>query len=553
MKTGCFYNPRPAPGRCLRDTQSANVDNKCIQTDNGCALKPETITSTQTAIAEQTTSKPTITPTKPQIATLSKPQITVTKPTITVKREKLTNVQPTPENEKFAITGKISGPVSAFSADFKFEDINQKLNLYGDAHFSLTGTCKPCQDFNLSATEILNADAKTCYDISVLLAKTFTEAAQRNEYIDFYIELPFLNKGCVVAETPLRDYYDYISRLHYIFYKCLHKKDCQYVTTRFHYTDSRLQIRENNLECLVNDLDDFKDIFGENPVDNRQKQKYINDIYNLEMYITFVLFDSSIDDMSYMIMENSTSRNSKIEDTDKLMKALFFTGGNTLSGRVEPINLRLFKLYLYSDNLTRDVERLLDLKNLNIDETLKKTLYDLSVSKDLLVYKDGKVMHKIRSQLYALEKEGKSDMAKYIALYFEKKYETRINTEKIMDMWNSVMIVYKGLLSRKISYNNFNLFKKKFIESLDIMRNAVTANAVFLDVYLLARFFRSYPGKNHVPAVKSIIYAGNAHILTYVEFFESLNTHFEKYGEITDSLDANNIVRCVPVHLESFL
>jgi hypothetical protein len=36
---GCFYNPRPEPGRCLKDLQSNKVDPQCQLVQNTCQLR----------------------------------------------------------------------------------------------------------------------------------------------------------------------------------------------------------------------------------------------------------------------------------------------------------------------------------------------------------------------------------------------------------------------------------------------------------------------------------------------------------------------------------
>ena len=35
---GCFYNPRPSPGRCIKDTRSKIVEGKCKIVNNACKL-----------------------------------------------------------------------------------------------------------------------------------------------------------------------------------------------------------------------------------------------------------------------------------------------------------------------------------------------------------------------------------------------------------------------------------------------------------------------------------------------------------------------------------
>lgn len=527
MKAGCFYNPRPAPGRCIVDTQSNNIDGKCLKTENGCKLN---ISEKEKEIQKQQQKEIQI-PATPFLSSIEE---------IENKIEK--------EEEKLPITGKISGPISAFSANFEFGKRIQKLNFFGDAHFSKTGICKPCQDFSLDAKTINNSTIENCYDISVLLSKVFTKAAQKNEWLDFYIELPFLNKGCKLSKADLENHTDYISKLHYIFYNCLHKSGCEYSTSRFHYVDSRLEYKKVDLECVVQDFKDFQGF-----------PKFNTEIISLEMHVTVKMFEESMYNLTNMIFEESVYRNTQVENTDKLLKKLFFTGGNTLNGKVEPLNFRLFKLYLHSDDLINDVNKLLDLKSLNLDKNLYEKIYDLAITPNMIVKKNGKIMHKIRAQLYALEQEGSTEIAKYISSYFENKYLDRINVDEIMDIWNGVMIVYKAILNKKLSTPNFQIFKKKFASTMNILKNSIEATSVLMDIYLLARFFRNFSveskesKKLHIPSTKTIVYAGNAHILTYVEFFETLSTKFQKYGQLNSNLDASAINRCVNVNLDLFL
>ena len=36
---GCFYNPKPAPGRCIKDSNNTTVEAQCEKVENHCRLK----------------------------------------------------------------------------------------------------------------------------------------------------------------------------------------------------------------------------------------------------------------------------------------------------------------------------------------------------------------------------------------------------------------------------------------------------------------------------------------------------------------------------------
>lgn len=78
-----------------------------------------------------------------------------------------------------------------------------------------------------------------------------------------------------------------------------------------------------------------------------------------------------------------------------------------------------------------------------------------------------------------------------------------------------------------------------------------------MDAYTLTRMFRKYPDKQHIDSFKSIVYAGNAHIETYIKFFETvLGASFIKYEpnlEVIKNKNFTDLTRCIDVNLSYFL
>src|SRR5579883_583766 len=198
--TGCFYNPRPSPGRCIKDTSYGKVDKECELVDNTCKLK------SLNAVKNEN-----ISPMAIPIGISYQPKSV----------------------EKNNGKDKLSGPVSAFVCKYSQAQNNplfamasnyhdKSYNFFGDAHFSIANTCKPCQNFNKGKID---------------------QSVKEKKWIDFYIELPYLpTEGYRPSKKAIESSVkDYIDKLYNIFYNCLNKLDCDYSTTRFHYLDIRLQ------------------------------------------------------------------------------------------------------------------------------------------------------------------------------------------------------------------------------------------------------------------------------------------------------------------------
>jgi hypothetical protein len=502
MDFGCFYNKRPAPGRCIKDPRSTVVEKECEKTENSCRLKD-----------------------LPKMRTVVKS-----------------------EDKK-----KLSGPVSAFVTQFE----NKKYEFFGDAHYSMENTCSPCQDINLKDLQLVQpAGSEDCWDISVLLSKMFTEASEKNVWIDFYIEIPFLSKNSFrPSEKEIYsqvESFGYIYKLYYIFYNCFNKLKCKYNTTRFHYVDVRLEYKKLNLPALTQELENLITM----------QNTFTTQFNNYEMYITMSRVNDAIDELGRIVVMNERKRNSFIETTDKLMRDLYFSGGQTLQGKVEPKNIRLFNLYLTSDNFADDATKLMQESFASLkDPNAVLRMSNILIPPRLIVNRRGKNMHKVRAQFEALENEGQGEIAKLIVDFLLKEYRKNTKVNEVIDLWRGIMISYEGFINSKYSsmedvYMLIERFKKEMRKFEDLISFTISSASLLMDAYTLVRMFRKFGDKPHVDSEKSIVYAGGGHINTYVKFFEEvLKTSFIKYEpnpNLMKNFKTGKIQRCFEVNINDF-
>lgn len=435
---------------------------------------------------------------------------------------------------------RLSGPVSAYSTT-----INSKsFNFYGDEHFNMENSCQPCKDINLTTGKItIPKGGKDCWDISVLLAETFTKYSKEGKYVDFYIELPYVPKTRLYPSKNSIDINSgYIAKLMNIFYNCLFKIECQYNTVRFHYIDVRLGYKKSDLKETYENIKNVGS--GEQNVVKKEAVDY-------ETIISMELVSLAINKFANKISTGNHDKDEFIEITNRLARDLYF----------DKKNYRLFELYLTSDDFINDVKNLLDwseIKNPKFVNILNRSL-------SYVKQKDGKVMHKIRAQLYALEKEGQTDLARNIRNYILELYieNSKKNLNKLMDIWNSLYLTYIGFISGKYRNNEdmdrvkkafqqgvTNAFKQEFNIFLD---SASPGFSLILDAYLLARMFRKHKGNE---SSKIVVFAGDDHIGTCVKFFTMylhLSTPMIVYNPSLGYFEKNDPVsRCLQVDIKDF-
>ena len=125
----------------------------------------------------------------------------------------------------------------------------------------------------------------------------------------------------------------------------MNKLGCKYDTTRFHYVDVRLEYQKADLKGLTEDIKQIIAMSGQ-----KLPPVYSTSFIVYESYVSTIRVRESMQEFAKMVMRKERKRNSYIEETDKLMRELYFSGGQTMAGKIDPKNFKLFKLYLTSDN-----------------------------------------------------------------------------------------------------------------------------------------------------------------------------------------------------------
>jgi hypothetical protein len=510
---GCFYNPRPAPGRCIKDTRSNVVEDQCQITDNGCVLK-----QTPSNISESRSNIPS---SSSDIGTASLIRVPTRASALKASQIEINST----------LNSTLSGPYAAYAGDYDYDGRINKIFLFSDAHYSFDKSCpQPCK--TISSTP---PGSESCWEIPRLLTDIFDRAAEKGEYVDFYLEIPFLPKN---QRNPSPENILEMSRqggwlykIFYSFYGCFLKNDCRYRNVRFHYADLRLNYT----------IDDYKLSTGL----NSPQQRIGMDIQKAMMRLGNKMY---IDD-----------RNSDkyIEDIDSIVKGLYYSGGQTMQGTIKPLDQQLFEVYLLSDNFTDDAERIMRSLLVNIDPILAEELLLLVIDTKLQVTRNGKNMHRARAQLEALEREGKGELAQNILDFAMKKYVNNVNYTSIITVWDRFMKLYNNFTkSRRRAMGDENQVLGDLIKDakqfMNLQMNEISSSALLMDVYILARMFRNFPETDHVPSTTKIVYAGGAHIDHYVEFFKNRGVDFNVYGS-EEYKNVINFDRCIKIDINKFL
>ena len=559
---GCYYVQRPAEF-CRKGPSSVGVDSRCIKEGNRCILDTGNTPTKEVILVP--TEKTLIKELKQLDAESSNSQIIV--------------------RNRDELNGTISGPISSYVVtNVKTDKLNtnNKYVLFGDAHYGMENTCVElegtvCNDVNLRTLKPINNDSY-CSDVAYLLMEMFNEAELKGEMVDFYLEIPYLQ-----SEIPSSYFFEarvsklgYLYKLFYVFYDCFTKNQCRFKNVRFHYADVRLKYTVGDITNILNELQINPDFAGlsELQADEfiKQNTPYVTDLNTFSAYLTFQRIENVINQLIKMISTNSRNRNEYIENTDILMKNMFYPR-QTLSGRLDPKNIALFKLYLNSENFVEDAKSLFadELESIQGNQDLMEITNALT-SPSLLVNRRGKVMNRVGAQLEALRMEDdelSTKMGNIITEFFTTRYteESNKTRSEIIEIWDLIITLYNNITKARImSLGDMGKFKDELISKFNkykiLSSIDVGVNALFMDVYLMARMFRTFPitltnkGVEHVPSTTKIVYAGGAHIYNYRDFFEFLGSKIIKYDPNEDVLlkrNFENIIRCLQVKIEDFL
>jgi len=516
---GCFYNPKPSPGRCIKDPRSNVVEDKCEIANDRCRLKSDQ--PSQILVPTRETAKTE--GTKVSIGDFIKADVT---------------------------NSTLSGPVSAYSGNLN----GQKLLLFGDVHFSSKNMCEdPCRKVEVNGDQIKDLDPKTptnCWELDRLLSDIFTGSSKKNKWVDFYLEIPFLPKGeYIPTQQDIKSTIEFAGGLYNIFqvfYSCFNKYKCQFNTTRFHYSDVRLEYREARRDKIL-------ELMSEIPL-------FDIETTTLQGYVMSRI-EGSINILINMIRQDYRKPHPDIESTDKIIKGIYFSGGMTMAGRVEPLGDKLFKIYLDSDDYGGDSQKLIQplLDNLGDPTAVVELMMSVLMPK-ITVNRRGKNMHRTRAQLEGLEYEGKEELSNKIKSYLLEKYRENVDNSALVGIWSKFMKMYQNFINPKTGTLGIDMgammeLQREYKNFTKLLSLNVSSTSLLMDGYIIARMFRSFPGTDHADSDVKIVYAGAAHIETYLDFFTKvMGISFYSYGprlsEIKSRRDPN---RCIDVNINRFV
>jgi hypothetical protein len=434
----------------------------------------------------------------------------------------------------------ISGPTSITIA--KYGDL--EFILFGDQHFSVEGMCKDIQCANANTL----TDQDFCYTVDGIIAKIIDDANQQQKYVDIYLEAA--PPGPIVEKIQAAKLEYPLSNTKTRFHSCLYDfKSCPYKNARFHYVDIRSS-REIEYTWEISILSSI-DSFSKNFITQQTKNKIINRTESLRTHLMFlhqeiimaIFLNTHIFTDSYMYKYYRLcieSDNFIIDVEDYITKSLLID-----NEYIEFMTELLIKRYLgvakYSgEKIKQRIKKILD--------ELPGDLYLMLIHPSIIVNRYGKIMHKVRSQLLALELQGDKERAESIrtSIYEEMMPVNLRSVIMCFNYFNQSRIQYL-LTSDPTKFYHCPFPINQFIGDLN------GPDSLMMDMYTLARMFRTYPiefqtkGKSinpHIFPYYIIEYAGEAHIRT-------VRNYLIKQGAIIDTYP-NISKRCISVPLNSF-
>jgi len=514
--SGCFYDAR---GLC-RNSPDDKVDYRCLKIKGRCYNITDPV---KPADGPEPTKSTSPSPsTSPSTSTSTGPSLSVPAAATVVDKD----------------MHYLSGPVS-FSS-FMFQ--GRTFNFLGDAHYSTDGTC---DELYPSVCTTKNTADGSCYDLLDLLKNKFTQAKKDGKYIDFYLELPFRSRvgGDDMTELATKlqaiklgliRHGGYLTDINTIFSTCFipDKLGCSYApNVRFHYADIRqLKSKSTNMISLATYMCTAR---------IKQLFNYLIPLVEARKMVRFVDIPDDI--------------NAYIELTNALMEALY-NRGQTLSGTKVDITRDIFMSHFDSDDFPGEIEKILD-------KLIKPHMKYLRPGDDIVEITDilkgfystrgGKKVHKVRAQLLALEADGLGGLANSIQHFIVDKYNS-VDQTKIYAQWSKFYSIFQNL--KKLQVSDKHLlealdFLKTRVEYMETMSTLIETDALLMDAYTLPRMFRKYTGPKATASQHSnqvIVYAGDAHISVYEEFFHKvLNATNQFKQRNIDDRARGKIKRCI--------
>jgi len=412
------------------------------------------------------------------------------------------NIQEVPQEFRVFLSGPISAHISYYQG--------VKFLFFGDQHFSMEGTCPiPCSDINLETSEYI--DIPKCFDIVALLSTIYKQAENSKIYIDTYLERAYLspeldliknveNKDVLLEEIKTQGY---ISKIWATFHDCFLKLKCSSFT-RFHYVDLR-------------------------------EVQFPRDVQNAH-FDNIIIFELNILlDLPF----GSPRMIKKFEKINTLIRAIY---------QKHNLSNKLFSAILESDDYINKVTKLIHKHLPTLSKKTRENFIDELAETIVISQVDGKIQHRVRKQLYQLEKEGQSELASKIRDYTKDLYFGVALSKEILRIWDKIYPSYQNFVQHPSSQSARLMFAQK-LKNVRVQIKRLTDSAVnIVDAYTLGRLFRTFPGTNHQPSSIRIIYAGDYHIRSYKNFFENwLDVPVTSYRSSPEN------IRCLEIDARDFL
>lgn len=372
----------------------------------------------------------------------------------------------------------ITGPVSYYGFKFTGTDGSEKtVHLFGDYHYSKENNCTKF----MKCSEVDARVDSECQTITLLIDNIAEHCIQNGILFDFFFEV-----GFNVADHPRVQFQGdyYINDIYKQLLKFIGKKKSTPKNIRIHYAD----IRQDE---LFNEIDPFLILYKSTGLMNQlvSNQKLPNFLHTRERYFNFVLQNLFLANLLDAFVNPDYV--SRIDDIIKVIEI----------EKQDAINDR---------NLAPDYNRFLS-------DVQQKFENAKNASKLRTINQSTKRIHYFLAQLEKLRTKG---------LIIKNKNVADIIRSFILD---KITKLYTD------TYNKIAKEKdedKKLVLFIDMFLLMAVAS---MDGYTLARMinFSNDPGQQII-----IAYAGDNHILNYMEFFKNeLGLSTQPYSNMNVKLD----------------
>lgn len=406
--------------------------------------------------------------------------------------------------------GNLSGPVLASVTEFQ----GTKFIFFADNHKDMKASCNQEENY-LDLDGNYHFLSNTNYDITGFLYEIFKR--QQGDTVDFFLEVPYTNRD---IDRQTYDISTYMYKIYYTFKSCFTKKNCSFDNVRFHSIDIRSKFNPTSKEHISTNI-----------------------------FIHLVKILTSLPTSIATRKINPENFQETISFLDLWMSALFLNGYDS----------KILEIVLTSDDYYQDLNillRSLREKTKLISPNLADMVDNLFFESSLSTKKDDLYMSKLRAQLYALQKEGQTDLAAAIYNYglnFQEEYGK--SNEEIYNLYLKFRNLVTELMSPQLSVTKKLKLVYDISVSNEIIKKIIIASSIYVDLYTLARLFRTY---DEEPSAVRIIYAGTAHIYQYHRFFEDyLSVDFRDYDNLGltefDYSSNKEPNRCLRINLSDFL